>query len=67
MDLHQIPHELTETLALHADLTLDDEAKIMHFRQGLNPEISGLLLTNLNLLKQFEEFSSLCMQLNNNV
>ena len=71
MKLHQgswtYTKYLTKTLALHADLTLDEEAKIMHFRRGLDPEISRLLLTNLNLPKQFEEFSSLCMQLNNNV
>ena len=71
MKLHQgswtYTKYLTETLALHADLTLDDEAKIMHFRWGLDPEISRLLLTNLNLPKRFEEFTSLCMQLDNNV
>ena len=71
MKLHQgswtYTKYLTETLALHADLTLDEEAKIMHFRRELDPEISHLLLTNLNLPKQFEEFSSLCMQLDNNV
>ena len=71
MKLHQgswtYTKYLTETLALHADLTLDDEAKIMHFRRGLDPKISHLLLTNLNLPKRFEEFTSLCMQLDNNV
>ena len=41
----------TETLALYVNLTLDEEAKIIHFQQGLNPKISYLLLTNLNLLK----------------
>ena len=58
---------LTETLALHADLDMDDSAKIMHFRRGLDPEISRLLLTNLNLPQTFEEFTTLCMQLDNNV
>ena len=71
MKLHQglwtYTKYLTETLALHADLTLDDEAKIMHFRWGLNSKIFHLLLTNLNLPKWFEEFTSLCMQLDNNV
>ena len=71
MKLHQgswtYTKYLTETLALHADLTLNDEAKIIHFQWGLNPEISHLLLTNLNLPKWFEEFTSLCMQLNNNI
>src|SRR5207248_3901534 len=71
MKLHQgswtYTKYLTKTLALHADLTLDEEAKIMHFRRGLDPEISRLLLTHLNLPKRFEEFTSLCMQLDNNV
>ena len=71
MKLHQgswtYTKHLTSTLALHADLTLNDEAKIMHFQRGLDPEISRLLLTNLNLPKRFKEFTSLCMQLDNNI
>src|SRR5437660_11057004 len=71
MKLHQgswtFTKYLTETLALHADLTLDDESKIMHFQRGLDPEISRLLLTNLNLPKRFKAFMSLSMQLDNNV
>ena len=71
MKLHQghwsLIKYLTKTLNLHADLTLDDESKIMHFQRELNPEISKLLLTNLNLSRIFKEFTTLCVQLNNNV
>ena len=71
MKLHQggwtFNKYLTETLALHAELDLDDDSKIMHFRRGLDPDIARLLLSNLEQPKEFDKFAVLCTQLDNNI
>ena len=47
--------------------SMDDEAKIMHFKRGLNPEIAKQLVTNLDQPTEFEGFAVLCTQLDKNI
>ena len=71
MKLHQggwtFNKYLTETLALHAELNLNNDSKIIHFRRDLDPDIARLLLSNLEQPKEFDKFTVLYTQLDNNI